>query len=123
MILKIILLVIQTICLLIWADSIFIGIQGIPEMIRKREGGWTCAWWGTVFIVMIGAFGLTLHSKIHFSILTLVIGLLTILIFVYIFLGILLTTGWGRPSEPMKAPLIKAYLIYCLLLELIYLIG
>ena len=111
MILKIILLTIQAICLLIWGFSIIIGIQRISEMIIE-ENIKTCVWWVAVFVVMVGAFDLTMRCNIHFSILCFVVGILAFLIDVYILWEILLTTGIMHSSEPMRCPLLKSYAIY-----------
>lgn len=119
MILKIILLTIQAICLLIWGFSIIFGIQWLPEMIKNKIGGRLCIWWMTVFIVMITIFRFMLDYTIHFSIFSVIIGLVSILFGFYILWGILFTTGIAHSSEWERFPLIRLYIIYFFLLVIL----
>lgn len=113
MILKIILLTIQVICLLIWGFSIILGAQWLPEMIKNKIGGRLCIWWMTVFIVMIATFRLALSCQINLSILTLLVGTISLLLDVYILWGVLATTGIIHfDDENIRFPLIRMFAVY-----------
>lgn len=62
---------------------------------------------------MVSAFLLTLSCyRDSFNVVSVIIGIVSFLILIYITGGILLSTGLARPSEEVQFPLVRYYLVF-----------
>lgn len=112
MVLKVIITALQVINMLIWFWYILMGIFFLPKVIKK-EGYFPYMWTFSVFITMVSAFLLTLSCyRDSFNIVSVIIGILSFIILIYITGGILLSTGLARPSEEVQLPLVRYYLVF-----------
>ena len=112
LVLKVIITALQVINMLIWFWYTLMEILFLPKAIKK-EGYFPYIWTFAVCITMVSAFLLTLSCyRDSFNIVSVIIGILSFIILIYITGGILLSTGLARPSEEVQLPLVRYYLVF-----------
>lgn len=112
LVLKALIIGLQIINMLIWFWYTLMGILFLPKAIKK-EGYFPYIWTFAVCITMVSAFLLTLSCyRDSFNVVSVIIGIVSFLILIYITGGILLSTGLARPSEEVQLPLVRYYLVF-----------
>ena len=114
MVLKTIITGLQIINMLIWFLYILLGFWCLPDTI-KEDWDYSFPWVFSVFATMIGAFVLTRSCFMHpFNAVSIILGILSLVILLYILWGILLSIGIGifHSNDIVHFPLICLYLIF-----------
>lgn len=114
MVLKAIITGLQIINMLIWFLYILLGFWCLPDTI-KEDWDYSFPWVFSVFATMIGAFVLTRSCFMHpFNAVSIILGILSFVILLYILWGILLSIGIGifHSNNIVHFPLMRLYLIF-----------
>lgn len=114
MVLKTIITGLQIINMLIWFLYILLGFWCLPDTI-KEDWDYSFPWVFSVFATMIGAFVLTRSCFMHpFNAVSIILGILSFVILLYILWGILLSIGIGifHSNDIVHFSLIRLYLIF-----------
>ena len=125
LVLKAIITGLQIINMLIWFWYILLGFWCLPDTI-KEDWDYSFPWVFSVFATMIGAFILTRSCFMHpFNAASIILGILSFVVLIYILWGILLSIGIGifHSSDAVHFPLMRLYLIFIVFWAIIKVIA